>query len=422
MIKRYLPKTFFLRSILILVAPVICIHIISGYIFFHRHLGNISSLLSENIAGEISSILYFSQHHDFKIAQKIAKNFYDINLILTLDFPNNSSKYLIFDDSLSKHISYPYRLKKTHDLLTLWIKTPLHVYQFQLPTKRLVPRTHLLFILWALGSSIVFLIIAAIVMRNQMKPLYRLIKWTKELQKENPKPLLKIEGAREIRKIATAIQGAVNRIRRNFQERNRMLLGISHDLRTPLTRIKLNLQLMPQTQDIKDIQQDLNQMISMVNTYLLFVKQTKEKYQIISLAEVFQKIASTAISSVSVTLSIQDGIFLTVKPIQFGRCVQNLFDNALQYANETILISVYQQKDNVIIVIEDDGPGVPEHLRQDIFNPFFRGDEGRHLAGESVGLGLSIVKSIILDHGGDIRCERSSLGGAAFYLEFPVLL
>ena len=416
-LKRYLPKTLFLRSLMILVTPVVLIHLISGYVFFDKHWEKMNHLLAENVASQVASALYMIQKQGFVEARTIAQSYYDLEIEKSAIFPAHSKKIKSFDQALLSKLAYPYRVEKTHQWLSLWVERDQgEVYMFRLPSTRVMPRTPRLFILWALGSSIVFLFIAAIVMLNQIRPLQRLVQWSKELEKENPQPLSKIEGAREIRKIALALQAIVSRIRRTFNERNQMLAGISHDLKTPLARMKLSLQLMPSSlQDVEELKQDVDQMIAMVKSYLTFAQQVQEPFQSISLFPFLSSLAG-GYAFHELTLDVPRELRCKVQPTAFSRCIQNLMDNAVRYAVSRVHISAYSEKNQLVIQIEDDGPGIPQEMRESVFLPFFRADPSRHLEGQHVGLGLSIVKKIVLNHGGSVHISSSSWGGACFCL------
>ncbi len=404
---------------MILVTPVVLIHLISGYVFFDKHWDKMNQLLAENVASQVASVVYFIKKQGFSEARGIALSYYNLEIKKTLDLPVCSQKISPFDHALSSKLAYPYRIQKTHQWISLWITLEDgSICRLRLPSTRLMPRTPRLFVFWALGSSIVFLFIAAIVMRNQIRPLQRLVQWSKELEKENPSPLSKIEGAREIRKIALALQSIVARIRRTFNERNQMLAGISHDLKTPLARMKLCLQLMPQTQDVQGLKQDVDQMSSMIHSYLTFAQQVHEPFQslrlsplLLSLTEVYE--------FKTITLDIGQDLLCTVQPTAFARCMQNLIDNAVRHAMSRVHISADREKNRLILQIEDDGPGIAEEMRESVFLPFFRSDPSRNLEGQHVGLGLSIVKNIVLHHAGSVKVTASRWGGACFYLDLP---
>ena len=218
------------------------------------------------------------------------------------------------------------------------------------------------------------------------------------------------------------------RLRKNFDERNRMLLGISHDLRTPLTRMKLQLHLMPDFEDKNDFLKDISEMKQMIEGYLSFAQgEDVEEIQRVKLEKFLKKVLDkTSFSKMLVTdFSVPADFMVYIKPLQFQRCLNNLLENCQRYAKEIISIQVYTQKDRsgkdtYILVIEDDGPGIDACYYKDIFDPFFRIDTSRHLEWHNVGLGLSVVKTVVLSHCGTIEVGRSRWGGASFSLYFPV--
>jgi two-component system osmolarity sensor histidine kinase EnvZ len=416
-LKKYLPKTFFLRSLIILVSPVILIHAISGYIFFHRHWDSVQQLLAYNISGEIASLVPLIEENHLEKAQETGQKLYDITVTRESSSPPSNADYPYFQEYLDTHFQKSYTLFRTHKWVTVYIKIKDSLYSFQFLTKRLAPRTTFLFIVWAIGSSILFLMIAAVVMRNQIRPLYRLVAWTKELEAETPKNFPKIEGAKEIRIIAAALHKSVKKIRSSFEERKRMLLGISHDLRTPLARMKLQLSLLPVHEDLKGLYQDVDQMTAMINAYLTFAKQDQEPRSEINLRSLIEQ---TIPKSSGVEIKMPSHLVMMGQPLQLKRCFQNLIDNALYHGDGQVRMTAHRTaSSDIMISIEDNGPGIPESLKEEIFMPFFRADTSRHLEGERVGLGLSIVKSIVLNHGGEIQVKKSSLGGACFQIKFP---
>lgn len=418
LLKKYLPKSFFLRSLIILVAPVILIHAISGYVFFHRHWDSVQELLAQNMSSEIASLIPLIKTDQLNKAQQTGQDLYEITVQKVESAQPSNAQYPYFQQQLDRYFKGSYTLFRTHKWITVYIPIRDSLYSFQFLTKRLAPRTTFLFIVWAVGSSILFLVLAAMVMRNQIRPLHRLVVWTKELEADTPKSLPKIEGAREIRIIAAALHKTVKKIRMSFEERQRMLLGISHDLRTPLARMKLQLSLLPPHEDLKELHQDVEQMASMVNVYLTFAKQDQEPRSEINLRDLIEPIAR---KEATVKLRVQPHMTITGQPLQLKRCLQNLIDNALYHGKGKVLVTGHKASHGeVVLTVEDDGPGVPDSLREKIFTPFFRADASRHLEGERVGLGLSIVKSIVLNHGGHIQVKKSdSLGGACFQINFP---
>ena len=427
--RRYWPKTFFSRSVLILISPVILMHIISGYVFFHKHWEEVGTLLSENIAVQVSSLLNMVEKEGLARAKAMAKTHYAMELIEVDAFPFTFNKLPRFRESLSLRLAHPYRVQKTHNWLMIWVKTPQKIYYFCLPSKRLAPRSMHLFLWWAMGSSLVFLLIAIVIMGNQIRPLRKLVRWSQAIAQNHEQPSLSlptIGGAREIRNIALALQAMVIRLRRNFTERNQMLAGISHDLRTPLARMKVHLQLLPENQDVRELRQDVEQMIAMTQSYLTFIQQGQEAYHGILLYPLLQSlyegIASEQFPLPTLILEVPKDLWIRVQPTAFTRCMQNLLDNSVRYAVSRIRMMAFLCPPHVRITLEDDGPGIPENLRESVFFPFFRGDESRHLEPkeERVGLGLSIVKNIVLLHGGSITLDDSSLGGARFTLEIPL--
>jgi two-component system, OmpR family, osmolarity sensor histidine kinase EnvZ len=434
-LRKYLPKTLFLRSLMILVTPVVMIHLISGYVFFARHWDYVSHLLSENIVSDINFLIDLSHYMPFDQVKEKAQHFYDIQITqkpLVHQLPQQSSTgNTLLDRTLKDKMKAPHALKRNHTWLTIWVQPfqskPTEIWEFKLLSKRLAHRTILLFILWAMGSSILFLIIAGFVMRNQIRPLYHLEKWADALRLGKPEAAIKIEGAKEIRKISAGIRLIVEKVKRHFEERNRMLLGISHDLRTPLARMRLHLQMMPVNSDHEALLKDVNQMISMIQSYLIFAKQNQEPMTPVNFMSFFQEQLRPYLQSSTIlwhwqNISLPPHLSLMLKESFFQRCLGNLLENARKHAKSKVWIETLSTSQEVKILIHDDGPGIAPELHDTIFEPFFRIDDARNLDDDGVGLGLSLVKEVIAAHQGSISVGVSPLlTGALFTITLPII-
>lgn len=432
--KRYLPRTLFVRSLMIIIIPVVLTHIISGYIFFERHWSYVTRVLSHNIAGQISVTTQLLEKKAITLeeAERLASKNFEMSISHSRNSPINikgieSLGVFFLEQSLEQTLDRPYRVWQENKDLRVWVKGKNGKgYVYEIPAKRLVSSTTLLFFLWSLGSSIVLLTIAIIFMRNQLKPLYRLSQWAERMRHGITASITKIEGAREIRKVASAVQFMTWRLQKNFEERSKMLMGISHDLRTPLTRIRLQLQLMPASEERRELKKDVEQMIAMVEAYLAFARgRENESFEFIDLEELVRKLIKVVGGKKRITFTsfLPAGYRIRGLPLALQRCITNLLDNAQRYAKSTIRVSVSLHKRVVRLSVEDDGPGIAPQFYEEIFKPFYRLDKGRNLEGHNVGLGLSIAKGIVLQHGGKIEVGAShDLEGTAFMITLPAKL
>ena len=429
------PKTFFLRSLLILLITVLLMHSISGFVFLQRHWAQVSLVMYQNIANNVS---FLTALHDQKVVSWeqlviLAKDQCQIHLSHSAprapqDLENLEKFPLIpLKEVLGQKITVPFSLYRTHRTLFIHVKKGSENLQFAMSTQKLGYRSAFLFVVWVLGSSALFLIIAALVLRGQVAPLKELALWAQNLDLSRPLFRQRIKGAREIRKIALAIRTLAHTLQKNHLERNQMLLGVSHDLRTLLARMTLQIKLLPPCPDLNSLQQDVQLMADMIANYLNFARySTEKKVKISVFYHVTSLVKSLVIPGLQINLNISKEVWVWFQPIQFKRCLHNLLDNAQKYGHKDILLIVqapfvYQGKSYLYLAVEDDGQRIPQQYQDDIFRPFFRLQENRPLKSGGSGLGLSVVKQVVLDHRGKIFVrEGSCLSGNAFILLFPL--
>lgn len=257
-------------------------------------------------------------------------------------------------------------------------------------------------------------------MRNQIRPIHRLAVAAERLGMGREIPYFKPEGAREVRSAGRAFLNMYERIRRQIEQRTTMLAGISHDLRTPLTRLKLGLSMLPEGSDVEALKGDVNDMDRMINSYLEFVRgEGKETIVRMDLKELVNKIATTTLRhGKQIKTDIED-LNIPLRPVAFERALQNLVSNAEKYA-EKIWISAKREGEDIIIHVEDNGIGLPDDLMEEVFKPFYRADSSRNSATGGVGLGLPIARDIIHSHGGQLWLEKSEKGGLKAVISLPV--
>ena len=257
-------------------------------------------------------------------------------------------------------------------------------------------------------------------MRNQVKPIRRLAEAADDFGKGRDERKFKPEGATEVRQAAIAFIAMKDRIQRHITQRTEMLAGVSHDLRTPLTRMKLQLEMATETSDITNLKEDLSEMETMLGGYLDFAKgEGGEKQVLTNLGNLLNIVASQARrKGCIIDLHVEGEINVHVRPKLFKRTLINLIDNAVRYADH-VALRMGKREDFVDIIIDDDGPGIPKERREDVFKPFFRIDESRNLETGGVGLGLSIARDVVRGHGGDIKLSTSPIGGLRAQIKLP---
>lgn len=418
-LKKYLPKSMLVRSLLILMAPLVIVETISAYIFFDNHWDHVTKVLANTLAGEVATIvaLYENLPDEENFYKTLAGTHLKmrVNFIqkgkITTPFSQESGD-IFLDAALKKHIFVPYIFEITAKTITIKTKVPGGVLEFTTPRKRLYSKSFPLFIMWVALTSAFFLILASIFMHNQVKPLRRLAIAADRFGKGRSFPDFKPEGATEIRKVAQAFLGMKERLFRQITQRVDMLAGVSHDLRTPLTRMRLQLAMMSFSPEVGGLQKDIDEMSNMLEGYLTFARgdgleETREIEMSELLLDAIEGRAqlSTVIHYVPRSLPT-----LCVKPQALKRCLTNLINNASRYGKE-VWVSTTTNQNYFIIAIEDNGPGIPPEKVEDVFKPFFRVDPSRNMATGGVGLGLTIARDIAQSHGGDIELSVSKIHG-----------
>jgi two-component system osmolarity sensor histidine kinase EnvZ len=428
-LKKRLPRTLYRRSLLIVVMPVVLIQAISAFVFFDRHLESVIRQVANSKAEEINVIVSLDQHfpHAMDVVKQEAARFG-----LTLEaFSSNAAQsteksspfsYMsgyMFEEALRGH------LKEAHSLTESGPNFVVHVFgnsrqtlKFSVPKRCFASRTSDIFVMWSLGTSVLFTLIAWLFMRNQIRPIKQLAQAADQFGRNNTFDPLKPSGALEVRKAGEAFNVMQERIKRYIEQRTEMLAGVSHDLRTPLTRMRLHLELMPESTNVLALKHDLSEMDAMVNHFLEYVRGERlEKLERLALAPVIREVAQRYfVPALSCTFSLDDRVVTTVRPQAFRRLLSNILSNCKCHAhNVRILLS---QERDISLTIEDDGPSIPEQHRQDVFEPFFRLDASRTPGKGGSGLGLPIAKNLVTSMGGTITLTSSSLGGLGVLICF----
>lgn len=414
MLSRFIPSSLFIRFILIIIIPIIFAQLIATYIFYNRHWESVSKNMALSLSNDIQMI-FDLENQNLQPSKK--KDIYNkIGIQLSVIERKNKRKIIDYYDpnaeflyrSLKDFYSLPIQIKfiNDDDNIQVDLFQSASVLRFITNAKRINNPTTYIFILWMTGTSLIFILLSIIFAKNQIRPIIKLARAADRFGKGQHSSL-KVEGAKEIRKAAIAFLKMKERIERQISYRTEMLAGVSHDLRTPLTRMKLQLALAKEEEN-KDILEDIKDMENMINSYLDFARgEGKELDKIVWFDKFFLKITSPYIQQ-NLIITPPPHIKITLKIDAIKRCFQNLLDNALKYGSEAKLVS-YVDQDEIYIEIHDNGPGIPEEKREEVFKPFFRLDESRNKETGGVGLGLSITRDIISNHGGRIYLETSEV-------------
>lgn len=428
-IKRILPRSLLGRSLLIILLPLVILQVIAFTIFYGSYLDVTSRRLSFAIAGEISQTISLlhrfpgTDNRDWILYSALTRLQVPMTYLPGGRLDGNPwiNQFGPMDDdlaaALNDKLQEPHTMDWTSDPrnVTIRVQMPDGVLEVQAPRKRLYTSTLYLFVLWLAGSSLLLFTIAAMFMRNQVRAIRRLAAAAEAFGMGRDQGPIKPEGATEVRQAAAAFNRMQARITRFLAQRTEMLAGVSHDLRTPLTRLRLALAMQPeQTEDVADMTSDVEEMERMIGGYLSFARgEGAEQAQPADLSAMLQDVAADARrAGANVTLDAPDGLILPLRPDAVRRALMNLVDNARRYARR-VDVSAQPQGRNVEVLIDDDGPGIAPDRRESVFRPFESGGGG-------TGLGLTIARDIVRAHGGDIRLEDSPLGGLRARIRLPL--
>lgn len=429
--KNILPKSLFGRALLILVLPTVLIQLVTAYVFFDRHWNTISRHRAADLAGEIAFLLTQMEegnpHHRYDIAERFSAALKIQVVFESIDRfkpASGNSLFPEFEDQLRRHIQHPFRVERVGSSDNIRIDIRLHDVMVQLTAsiKRLESPTTMIYMSWVVGTSVLFLMIAVLFLRNQVRPIHRLAEAADQFGRGMEMPDFKPHGAIEVRKAARAFIIMRERIKRQLKTRTDMLSGISHDLRTPLTRMKLQLAMIKEEDAARELRDDVQQMEHMIQEYLDFARGEGGEEPVSQnlrtlLAEVVGDYQRTG-AAVSLVGGIDD-VTLNVRASAFRRMLHNIIDNALRYGKHCE-VGLRKTVNYCEILIDDDGPGIPEHQREDVFRPFTRLEPSRNTQTGGVGLGLTIARDIILAHGGVISLDGSPRKGLRVIIRLPL--
>lgn len=440
-LERMLPRSLLGRSILIIVTPIVLLQVISAWVFYDSHWNTVTKRLAQSVAGEIGAVTRLMPRSgiapsDSEVAInalfQTARNDMGLTLVFKPNeiLPNDPTimRQNLVDRQLAKAledlVQRPFiidsrSLEKYIEIHVQLADGVLHVVVLR---RRLFSSTTYVFLLWMVGTSLALLAVATLFMRNQVKPIKRLAQAADDFGKGREVEDFRIEGATEVALAGQAFNQMRNRIRRQIVQRTEMLAGVSHDLRTPLTRMKLQLAMMGDGNDISDLKKDVADMERMIGAYLAFARgEGMEQAAPTDLAEVVADVAGGARrqgAQIALTLP-ERSVVVPLRRDAFRRALDNVIGNAHRYAG-TIGVTMALRPRHVEVMVDDDGPGIPADSREDVFKPFFRLEQSRNQETGGTGLGLTIARDIIRGHGGDLVLSDAPGGGLRAVLRLPL--
>lgn len=430
-LREILPKGLYVRSLIIIIAPVVLLQAAVSYIFFERHWTLVTRRLSSAIAAEIAFVIDTGIYRDDTLGNEVLEGMAERDLGLKLSFePGGTLPALSIHsllertiyDEFKKIIRHPFWFdvvrRESRVNVSVQLDTGV-LHAIVLARSRVYATNWHIFLVWMVITSVLLLGIAILFLRNQVRPILRLA-YAAQAMGKGREVTLRPAGASEVRIAAQAFIDMRERLRRHIEQRTEMLAGVSHDLRTPLTRMKLQLALMKDGPEIAELRGDIAEMEHMLDEYLDFARGAGgEEPQFIDLSALLAEICEDAtLKEARVSLRTPGPLHARVRRQAMKRCIGNLVENATAFA-ENVEVSLVREGDTITILVDDDGPGIPLEQREDVFRPFLRLDESRNPNTGGVGLGLTIARDIARSHGGDVTLSDSPLGGVRAMVTLP---
>ncbi|MDR3438471.1 ATP-binding protein [Telmatospirillum sp.] len=443
-IKSILPRGLLGRSLLILVLPLIILQLVSAYVFFGTHWDMVTRRLAAGLAGDIGAVIEmmrtFPGDHNRAIIFSVAANTLDLKVSLdqggilettgvrglpprTIPDPTSHSLESNLIGALAERVGRPVYID-TESLdreVKIQVQLSDGVLNVRASRKRLYSTTTTIFVLWMVGTSLLLFGIATIFMRNQVRAVRRLAAAVDSFGKGRDVANFKPQGAAEVRQAAAAFARMQDRIRLQVSQRTEMLAGVSHDLRTPLTRMKLALA-MAEGESIAELQEDVADMERMIEGYLAFARgEGSEKSEPCDLTALLEDVVAKLRRERGneIDLICDEALSMPLRPLAISRCLTNLIGNAARYATH-VVVRAGRAGDAIEVIVDDDGPGIPANRREDVFKAFLRLEGSRNPQTGGVGLGLTIARDVARAHGGDVTLDDAPTGGLRVCLRLPL--
>jgi two-component system osmolarity sensor histidine kinase EnvZ len=434
MLTGFMPRTLLGRALLIAVAPLVCVQMLSAYLFYESHWDQVSKQLSLGLAGDIAVLVdslagvpdAASRRWllDEAARRMEIKATIEPNEILS-NLPNRETALEgeLRRALLRKQITKPIRVDEQtrKQQVVVLVQLADGILRLETPRARLFSWTTYAFVLWTVGTTLILLGVVTIFMRNQVRPVRRLARAADAFGKGREVEGFMPEGAREVKLAARAFLAMKNRIQRQIAQRTAMLAGVSHDLRTPLTRMKLQLEMIAEDENVVALKQDVHDMERMLEAYLAFARgEGTEKPEPCDLGALLGDVVRQACrNGRAVDLAIKGDLRLPLRPNAMLRSFTNLLDNAMRFAYR-VAVRARRRGNMIEVTIDDDGPGIPVEQREEVFKPFFRLEGSRNPDTGGVGLGMTIARDVVRGHGGDIVLDDSPQGGLRVRVSLPV--
>jgi two-component system osmolarity sensor histidine kinase EnvZ len=434
-LRRNLPRGLFTRSLLIIVLPMLILQTVLVFVFMERHWQMVTNRLSAAVTRDIASVIDLLDKMPEQQAEiiRIAEERMGLTITVT---PGNKLParkpipfFSILDRTLSRQINNqinrPFWIDSSAGPKQVEVRIVIdHGRILSVITQR--DRTSAsntqIFLIWMFGTSLVLIIISILFLRGQIRPILALARAAESFGKgQKPSEPYHPRGAVEVRKAGLAFMQMRERIERQIEQRTAMLSGVSHDLRTILTRFRLQLAIAEDAKDLDSLNRDVDDMNAMLDGYLDFARdQSEEAEGDLDLASLLQQLQTSAgLHGKTLTSAIDGASHVKVRPNAFTRLLTNLAANAWRHA-DNVRIEARHSGRFLTVTVDDDGPGIPADMRDEVFKPFFRLDEARNLDASGTGLGLAIARDIARGHGGDVTLGESPMGGLRAAVRVPV--
>ena len=429
-IKNLLPKQLFYRALLIVAAPIIILQITISVVFFDSLWIKTNKGMTKSLVSEIYTFIEAYKNEADYNKEKLTDLYYQ-NFQLNIKYIENESIPTLknerwfspIDRTLRRELklkfnNYWFDTLSYKEMIILKIDYQNGVLQFSFPRDRITNTSARIFALWITLPAFLLIFIALIFLKNQTRPIINLAKASEKFGRGEDVDEFRPSGALEIRQAGYEFDRMRKRIIRHLNQRSEMLSGISHDLRTPLTRIKLQLSFIKDQNIAKKLSDDVQDMEKMLNEYLQFAStrsvEKTEKFDITDLIENTVK----KYENKNINLELTNAVYINGRKNLIERCINNLIDNSIKYSN-SINIQLTRSSNSLTIIIDDDGPGIPKNEYKNVFKPFYKIDKSRSDSKSSVGLGMSIASDIVRSHGGNIILDKSPKNGLKVKIIFP---
>lgn len=434
--RKFMPKTLFFRTMLLIFIPLIVVQVVSIYAFFDGNWKRVGRKLSENLSSNMAFVIKMhNEDTDFQNIKQLASTLYNLDVT----YYDNESKHTVWHEN-KKHTQFATAFLKEalearfpqadtevfltqhHTNLNILVDTKQGLYVFNTPVKNIFSSSIFGFVLWMIGTSLLLFVVAALFLRVQVRSIAQLAAAAEDFGKGiNTK--FKPYGSVEVRRAGLAFTKMKERILRQISERTQMLAGVSHDLRTPLTRMKLQMAMLPDSKENQEFVQDINEMEKMLDGYLAFVSgEGGEKPTFVDINEMVSGIINKYRKNSNAMIRYSTNYDVSAvqgREQALRRAITNVIENAFHYG-KNIAVKLESDDKRLELSIDDDGPGIPADKRDDVFKAFYRVESSRNKETGGVGLGLAIAKDVIVSHGGSIQLSDSELGGLRVLICLPL--